>query len=410
MPLQSLMFNENGNIKLVGTGLNYESANSLWERVVACIKCSKGGENIGETICNGCLYLDSNNDLFIPCVNRWLNAHPELRNEIGPDLSRSFLGKTDKALWLCIYSLSQSLDSLHAIHHSTLDKWKVDGERSGDPRKNLNDPKPRLNMYKLCAILGLKSKESISSFFAEACGVKAFSQSGKLNRFEFCAEHYCEQAADDWFGLAIAMERKIEMKMKEKGVEEVNVDYPDYVVSTTSLTENQYVTDDDFINGYFISQQHRAITAREIILELRDYYAGIDEIEENQAISHLLGPNTKSANSIPELKEIEASRNFPTTKILRAIINGDANEDKIRRMIILLSFACADSTDNDGAAPEHRRNNYAAFKKECNERLAETGNHLLTVSDGFDAFIIFCWCTIHPQSSMRNIMSGKKPA
>lgn len=409
MSVQRLMFNENGSIKLVGTGLDYESANGLWERVVACLKCSKGGESISEAICNGCSYCDGSNALFIPCANKWLNAHPELRGEIAPHLSKALFGKTDKVLWQRIKNLSQGLDSFHSIDHSTMDKWKIDGKRTADPRKNLNDPKPRLNMYRLCAIMGLKSKESISSFFAEVCGVKAFSQSGKLSRFEFCAEHFCEQAADDWFGLAITMDQKIEKKLRENGMEEVSAAYTDDVVSTTSFTENQYLTDDDFINGYISSQQNKALTAREKVLELRSYYAGMEEISENQVVSHILGSDKMRANTVPELKEIGASRNFPTTKILRAIINGKANEDQIRRMIVFLSFARVE-TAYKGETASARRNTYSMFKTECNKMLEEIGYHILTVTDGFDAFIVFCWSTVRPRSSLRNIMSGKKPA
>ena len=424
--LKDLFYNRYGQLILTRAGTAAEEAR--WEAIVGCFLCRCGSPDESEAVprrsgpCKNCPYRSGPAGDLISRVNAWIGSSRFAEEEVD----RVFKGKTGVELGAVLHRRNNTLPTECRIDRITLISWR---NASRDPSRRPNDKRSRSNVYKLCSLLGLRSKASVTEFFVSVVHAEAFT---RLNELECCIEHFLNKHDRDWLLHAVKTEALM------LGLSEA-IEADDDEISIVSAIENSDLTEDEFAGALasysaMKAKMHEARQAAEKLgrsVWLRINNKTADElpadwtIKNKKIISPILRGNGSEdaegsikASEVWDLAAIGAARNFPSARILNRIASGSANEEMIRRAIVLLSFAeaffdpltsLADSFVGSTDLPFVLSGSYSRSKEklvndfisECNNCLERCALRALDVSDGFDALILFCLSTSNPIASLR---------
>ena len=439
--LKDLFYDNDGKLKSVGP--DYESEEALWHLIVECFCCMDGrpakqddeekkGKNDGNNACldehcSDCPYGDETGDAFITRLNRWINFSVAARDEV----KKVFQGKTDKELGEYLKKRNNTLPPREGIARPTISAWIDKGQ---DPSKRANDKASRDNIYKLSSLLGLFSRNTIKEFFTSVFNADAFT---RFTVLECCIEHFA--GIEGW------LERSLEaaefVTDPNAYAANKNADEEEDVLSAASVIRNRKLKESEFKKA-LASTNHMKVDVEKTrgrIVKLSWLVWLMLNAEEECELPEGWSPKNKKLitpifcggardnyaldkkaheAAMKELRSFGAGRNFPTPKILNAICDGEANEEKIRRMFILLIFAATflkpskyldrdflevyqDPIALSSAVRDRTPELIADFLDDCDCLLERSRLRRLDVNDGFDALIIYCCLTKDPMGSLR---------
>lgn len=301
------------------------------------------------------------------------------------------------------------------INENTANSWY---DTARDPRRKANDPNPRENLYKICFLANLNTREDIGRFFGETSGIDAFA---RLTTLERCIERRVRQTEEGaipegkWFTLAAEDAKKVKEKLEQI---DSAVSNGKLVLNRSSLIENALLKDEEFANAYALYEEadscfETACARVEALANVlwKKYDDRGRKLKNSELIDRIFNENVSRGQELlrPELGKVEefrkvgAGRNFPTGKLLGFCRNRTANPEQIRRMLILLVFALNfgpdyDRYDSEGAAD--------AFCREANGELAAVGLRKLNTFDGYDVLILTSCMSPEPLTALRGIVSG----
>lgn len=439
--LENLFYRNDGSLKSVSP--NYDSEEALWKDIVECFRCMDGhperqtgiNEEFAEAEhdnahvaehCFECPYGDDAGDAFITRLNRWINLSAVARAEV----KSVFFDKSDYELGSSLHNRNNTLASNLKIARTTLSGWR-DGTR--DPAKRANDNTSRENIYKLCFLLGLRSKNTIREFFTSVINAEAFT---RLTELECCIEHFTAIGTEGWLECSFEV---VENKYNTECPDGFN-DEED-TLSSSSIIRNKKLTYSEFSRAINSTNHMKADVekTRSRIARLgRIVYLMLNTKEDKELpadwtiknkkiitpifcgrfrYSFVLDKNLRNS-AMNDLKTIGAARNFPTSKILNDICDGEANEEKIRRMFIFLIFAAtflqpSKVLDKSFSLTETNPEAFLRaiqdrtgeliweFLDDCECLLERSRLRKLDVSDGFDALLLYCCCTSAPLDTLR---------
>lgn len=314
-----------------------------------------------------------------------------------------------------LVELGEAMQDEVGVKKGTIESW-FDSVR--DPRRKANDPTPRLNFYRLGYLFGLNSRELIREFFAEAVGVDAFA---RLTPLEKCIERRMRLLEEgraengEWLPKALEDARLIEsaaLRMKQT--------CSDVVIASRSADENVLLEDEEYrriLASREFGEEDLKLACERVMSFAQELWSmcdgGSGHKMTNSAVvdyifnddignkANLLRP---AADKVGYLSELDASRNFPTGKILGTIRSGEANPEQIRRMFLAIEFALVFS--EPGTHIEARRKKLKTFFEESSKELCGMNLRPLGVSDGYDVLLLFCSVTCDPLDTLRRAASG----
>lgn len=437
--LKDLFYNRYGQLVSIRAGTAEEDAR--WEAIVDCFLCRSGSPSPAESeasprrsgFCANCPYYSAAGSDIISRLNSWIASSRLAEKEVD----KVFWGKTDVELGAVLHRRNNTLPPECRIDRITLTSWR---NASRDPSRRPNDKRSRGNVYRLCYLLGLRSVESVTEFFLRVIHAEAFT---RLTELECCIEHFLLKHEREWLLHAV----KAEALMPELS-EAFETDENDDEIGVFSAIENSELTEDEFtcaLASYF-AMKAGFIEARRTAEELgRSVWLKINNktaeelpadwtIRNKKIIAPILkGTGSENADGnvkaseVWDLAAIGAARNFPSAKILNRIASGSANEEMIRRTIVLLIFAemffdpltsLAGSLVGSTDLPFVLSGSYRRTKEklvndfifECNACLGRCALRALDINDGFDALMLFCLSTSNPIASLRRRLgNGGRP-
>ena len=405
--LRDLFYNRNGRLMPIGPDTAAEEAR--WDAIVACFLCRGGiGQSDGPAVpkrrgehCRGCPCASKTAGGLLSRLNGWIGSS----HLAAEETDAVFKKKSDADLGAALHRRNNTLPPECRIDRITLISWR---NASRDPARRPNDQRSRENLYKLCYLIGLKSKRAIREFFTVVAGAEAFT---RVNEFECCIEHFVEAQAPEWLrSAAEAAALVLQTSCAEPP------DHDEDEISIASAIGNSELTADEFASvlascARMKADVHEACAAVEGLS--RSVWLRINSkkpyelpegwtVKNKKIIAPLLTQQIGAEPAVRDLKSgmprdlaaIGASRNFPNARILNLILSGKANEEMIRRSLILLLFADV-FMDPSRNAPGDIANGFAA---QCSAGL--------DVNDGYDALILFCCCTADPMAALRRRLHG----
>lgn len=448
--LEELFYNTNGSLKSVSS--DYKAEEALWGSIVGCFRCMDGrpakqddeekeekdnrnNAFIGEH-CSDCPYGDETGDAFITRLNRWINISTAARDEV----KKVFQGKTDKELGEYLKKRNNTLPPREGIARTTVIAWIDKGQ---DPSKRANDKASRDNIYKLSSLLGLFGKNTIKEFFTSVFNADAFT---RLTVLECCIEHFA--GIEGWLDRSLVAAEFV----SNPNAYEYNktADEEEDTLSATSVIGNRKLKENEFKKALASTNRMKVDvekTRGRIVKLSWLVWLMLNAVEEHELPKGWSPRNMriitpmfcggarddyaldKKAHeaAMKELRSFGAGRNFPTPKILNAICDGEANEEKIRRMLVFLTFAATflkpskyldrdflevyqDPIALSSAIRDRTPELIADFLDDCDCLLERSRLRKLDVNDGFDALILYCCLTKDPMASLRRRLGYiKKP-